>query len=173
MISCCIIHIQCVFLWIYYLILRVSTYLFVIFRAFTEIKQLLTYPPEGRGRISINTEDYVCLAQDQFLNDVIIDFYLKYLVEQLPSEQKAKVHVFSTFFYKRLTTKPVKASRWVFKLYSKLYFIWIFFIKFFSIKRRQFFWQPFLWRNIYTSFPMLPNSLWSKMLPTVFIWLYD
>ncbi|KAJ8910989.1 hypothetical protein NQ315_010818 [Exocentrus adspersus] len=79
--------------------------------SFTEIKQLLTYPPEGRGRISINTEDYVCLAQDQFLNDVIIDFYLKYLVENLPPEQKVKVHTFSTFFYKRLTTKPTKASR--------------------------------------------------------------
>ncbi|KAJ8985564.1 hypothetical protein NQ317_011524 [Molorchus minor] len=78
---------------------------------FTEIKQLLTYPPEGRGRISINTEDYVCLAQDQFLNDVIIDFYLKYLVENLSPEQKPRVHIFSTFFYKRLTTKPTKASR--------------------------------------------------------------
>lgn len=79
--------------------------------AFTEIKQLLTYPPEGRGRISINTEDYVCLATDQFLNDVIIDFYLKYLIENLPDDRRNKVHVFSTFFYKRLTTKPVKASR--------------------------------------------------------------
>nr|CAH7720990.1 unnamed protein product [Callosobruchus chinensis] len=79
--------------------------------AFTEIKQLLTYPPEGRGRIAINTEDYLCLAQDQFLNDVIIDFYLKYLVENLPEEKRCKVHVFSTFFYNRLTTKPVKASR--------------------------------------------------------------
>ncbi|CAG9825310.1 unnamed protein product [Phaedon cochleariae] len=81
------------------------------FGTFTEIKQLLTYPPEGKGRIAINTEDYICLGQDQFLNDVIIDFYLKYLVANLPDEQKPKVHVFSTFFYKRLTTKPTKASR--------------------------------------------------------------
>ncbi|KAG5874832.1 hypothetical protein JTB14_009289 [Gonioctena quinquepunctata] len=81
------------------------------FGTFTEIKQLFTYPPEGRGRISINTEDFLCLGQDQFLNDVIIDFYLKYVVDNLPSEQKRKVHIFSTFFYKRLTTKPVKAHR--------------------------------------------------------------
>lgn len=53
----------------------------------------------------------MCLAQDQFLNDVIIDFYLKYLVLNMSEEKKEKVHVFSTFFYKRLTTKPVKASR--------------------------------------------------------------
>ncbi|XP_063914137.1 uncharacterized protein LOC135130642 isoform X2 [Zophobas morio] len=77
----------------------------------TEIKAILMYPAEGRGRITINTEDYMCLGQDQFLNDVIIDFYLKYLLLNLPKEQQDKVHVFSTFFYKRLTTKPMKASR--------------------------------------------------------------
>ncbi|KAF5296827.1 hypothetical protein FQA39_LY12345 [Lamprigera yunnana] len=77
---------------------------------YTEIKQLFIYPP-GKGGLSINTEDYLCLAQDQFLNDVIIDFYLKYLVLNLPEETQKKVHVFSTFFYKRLTTKPAKASR--------------------------------------------------------------
>lgn len=80
--------------------------------SFTEVKQLLIYPP-GVGGLSINTEDYLCLAQEQFLNDVIIDFYLKYLVLNLPEEKKEKVHVFSTFFYKRLTTKPLKASRYV------------------------------------------------------------
>ncbi|KAK9679974.1 Ulp1 protease family, C-terminal catalytic domain, partial [Popillia japonica] len=76
---------------------------------FTEIRHLLSYPP-GSGGLPINTEDYMCLAQDQFLNDVIIDFYLKYLVLNMSEEKKEKVHVFSTFFYKRLTTKPVKAS---------------------------------------------------------------
>ncbi|XP_031345949.1 uncharacterized protein LOC116172807 isoform X2 [Photinus pyralis] len=75
-----------------------------------DIKPLFIYPP-GKGGLSINTEDYLCLAQDQFLNDVIIDFYLKYLVLNLPEVLQQKVHVFSTFFYKRLTTKPVKASR--------------------------------------------------------------
>lgn len=68
------------------------------------IRQILIYPP-GRGGISINTEDYMCLAIDQYLNDVIIDFYLKYLLsEQLSDEQRERTHVFSTFFYKRLTT---------------------------------------------------------------------
>lgn len=78
--------------------------------SFTEIRHLLSYPP-GSGGLPINTEDYMCLAQDQFLNDVIIDFYLKYLVLNMSEEKKEKVHVFSTFFYKRLTTKPVKGSR--------------------------------------------------------------
>lgn len=90
------------------------------------------YPKEGQGRLSINTEDYVCLGVDQFLNDKIIDFYLKYLWENLSTEQQEKVHVFSTFFYKRLTTKPTKAARWVklsclfghlgYKLINKIFF---------------------------------------------------
>lgn len=76
-----------------------------------EIRQILIYPP-GKGGIPINTEDYMCLAQDQFLNDVIIDFYLKHLVHDvLTHSQREKTHIFSTFFYKRLTTKPSKVNR--------------------------------------------------------------
>lgn len=76
-----------------------------------EIRQILIYPP-GKGGIPINTEDYMCLAQDQFLNDVIIDFYLKHLVHDvLTNIQREKTHIFSTFFYKRLTTKPSKVNR--------------------------------------------------------------
>ncbi|KOB73014.1 Sentrin/sumo-specific protease senp7 [Operophtera brumata] len=76
-----------------------------------EIRQILIYPP-GKGGIPINTEDYMCLAQDQFLNDVIIDFYLKYLVHDvLTHSQRERTHIFSTFFYKRLTTKPCKVNK--------------------------------------------------------------
>lgn len=40
--------------------------------------RILVYPPPpSKGGIPINTEDYACLGEDQFLNDVIIDFYLK------------------------------------------------------------------------------------------------
>lgn len=86
-------------------------FFFILCFSFPDIKQLLIYPP-GKGGLPINTEDYLCLAQDQFLNDVIIDFYLKYLLLNLPVQQQEKVHVFSTFFYKRLTTKPFKATRY-------------------------------------------------------------
>ncbi|XP_033226791.1 uncharacterized protein LOC117179068 isoform X2 [Belonocnema kinseyi] len=68
-----------------------------------EIQQLMVYPP--KGGIAINTEDYSCLGEDQFLNDVIIDFYLKYLTSEILSEvDRNRTHVFSSFFYKRLTT---------------------------------------------------------------------
>uniref|UniRef100_A0A182LXK2 Ubiquitin-like protease family profile domain-containing protein n=1 Tax=Anopheles culicifacies TaxID=139723 RepID=A0A182LXK2_9DIPT len=69
-----------------------------------EIRKILIYPP-GKGGISINTEDYMCLAKDQYLNDIIIDFYLNYLkLEMLEEEERQSVHIFSTFFYNRLTT---------------------------------------------------------------------
>ncbi|KAL5292476.1 SENP6 family protein [Megaselia abdita] len=69
------------------------------------IRQLLIYPRQGKGGIAINTEDYTCLATEQYLNDIIIEFYLKWLfLEVLTEEQRQKTHIFSTFFYKRLTT---------------------------------------------------------------------
>lgn len=69
-----------------------------------EIRQLLIYPP-GKGGISINTEDFMCLATDQYLNDIIIDFYLKWIHNNvIPEAQRERTHIFSTFFYKRLTT---------------------------------------------------------------------
>lgn len=73
-----------------------------------QIHKLLIYP-QGKGGISINTEDYRCLAVDQYLNDVIIDFYLKYLHEQVMTpEQRNRTHIFSSFFYKRLTATSAR-----------------------------------------------------------------
>jgi sentrin-specific protease 7 len=51
----------------------------------------------------------LCLADEQFLNDSIIDFWLRYFeIEILSTVDKEKTYMFSTFFYKRLTTKPKK-----------------------------------------------------------------
>lgn len=64
---------------------------------------VLCYPPD-RG-ISICASDYVCLTPDLYLNDNIIDFYLKYLeADVLTPEQQKTTHIFSQFFYTRLTT---------------------------------------------------------------------
>jgi sentrin-specific protease 7 len=68
-------------------------------------------PPPAKGGIAINTEDYLCLAEDQFLNDVIIDFYLKYLtLEVLSESDQQRTHVFSSYFYKRLTSPHAQAA---------------------------------------------------------------
>ncbi|KAJ8897828.1 hypothetical protein PR048_003181 [Dryococelus australis] len=68
------------------------------------LKTILVYPPPpAPGGIAINTGDYACLEVDQFLNDIIIDFYLNYLMISVLSEyDQSRTFVFSTFFYKRL-----------------------------------------------------------------------
>ncbi|XP_066541634.1 sentrin-specific protease 6 isoform X2 [Hoplias malabaricus] len=70
-------------------------------------KILVVYPPPpAKGGFSINEEDFHCLNEGEFLNDVIVDFYLKYLIcEKLQREDASRCHVFSSFFYKSLTQK--------------------------------------------------------------------
>lgn len=76
------------------------------------IQTITVYPPPpAKGGIAINTEDYSCLGEDQFLNDVIIDFYLKYLTLEILSESdQHRTHVFSSYFYKRLTSPHAQAA---------------------------------------------------------------
>jgi sentrin-specific protease 7 len=66
------------------------------------------YPPDSPGNVSICNEDYNCLEAEQFLNDVIIDFYLKYIQTEIigTGVQKERTHIFTTYFYKKLTTRP-------------------------------------------------------------------
>ncbi|GAB1602779.1 sentrin-specific protease 6-like isoform X4 [Argonauta hians] len=71
------------------------------------VENLITYPPPpAKGGITITNEDFFCLNEGEFLNDVIIDFFLKYLVlEKLTETDRERTHVFSSFFYKRLTQR--------------------------------------------------------------------
>lgn len=71
------------------------------------IVKLMVYPPPpAKGGILVTNEDLHCLNDGEFLNDVIIDFYLKYLVlEKLKKEEAQRIHIFSSFFYKRLNQR--------------------------------------------------------------------
>ncbi|XP_046491025.1 uncharacterized protein [Neodiprion pinetum] len=77
--------------------------------AHRSIQTILIYPPApARDAITINDRDCACLGKDKFLNDVIIDFYLKYLsLEVLLKEDQKRTYVFSSHFYKRLTHSHV------------------------------------------------------------------
>ncbi|XP_065184433.1 uncharacterized protein LOC135815120 isoform X2 [Sycon ciliatum] len=74
-------------------------------------RELLTYPPLPQtGGITVTSNDLLCLQPQEFLNDIIIDFYLKYLFHELPEEKQAKVHMFNSFFYRRLTQRQAGGS---------------------------------------------------------------
>ncbi|KAJ8356086.1 hypothetical protein SKAU_G00188800 [Synaphobranchus kaupii] len=70
------------------------------------VKLMVYPPPPAKGGMSVTNEDLHCLNNGEFLNDVIIDFYLKYLfMERLKKEDAQRSHMFSSFFYKRLNQR--------------------------------------------------------------------
>ena len=66
-------------------------------------REMFVYPPGEKGGIKMSTMDIDCLEKGEFLNDVVINFYLKKLEKDLDASMKDRVHFFSTFFYKKLT----------------------------------------------------------------------
>ncbi|XP_031733887.1 sentrin-specific protease 7-like [Anarrhichthys ocellatus] len=69
--------------------------------------RLIQYPAApSKGRITVTKEDLACLSGGEFLNDVIIDFYLKFLLlEGVGGSVVERSHVFSSFFYKQLSRR--------------------------------------------------------------------
>ncbi|XP_056286927.1 sentrin-specific protease 7b isoform X2 [Pseudoliparis swirei] len=69
--------------------------------------RLIQYPAApSKGRITVTKEDLACLSGGEFLNDVIIDFYLKFLLlEGVGGSVAGRSHVFSSFFYKQLSRR--------------------------------------------------------------------
>ncbi|XP_028993158.1 sentrin-specific protease 7 isoform X2 [Betta splendens] len=69
-------------------------------------RRLIQFPPPPlKGGITVTMEDLQCLDSGQFLNDVIIDFYLKYLLQNASAAVAKRSHIFSSFFYKQLTRR--------------------------------------------------------------------
>lgn len=63
---------------------------------------IFIYPPGGRGKIRVTVEERERLRQRKYLNDSIIDFYLKYLETDLkrrPAPLNFNIKFFSSFFF--------------------------------------------------------------------------
>lgn len=72
--------------------------------------QSLIYPPTGRNRTTVDADDIERLDEGEFLNDNLINFYLRYLQEQ-HKETLPRVYIFSTFFYEKLkVARPGKIN---------------------------------------------------------------
>lgn len=78
----------------------------------SEIVKLFTYPaPPAVGGITVTNEDLFCLNDGEFLNDVVVEFYIKYLYNnRLTASQREKTHIFNTFFYDQLRKENKESS---------------------------------------------------------------
>ncbi|KZT28340.1 cysteine proteinase [Neolentinus lepideus HHB14362 ss-1] len=69
---------------------------------------ILVYPPTGTGAVNITRSDLWRLKPGEFLNDTLIEFGLKLWLTELrraEPELADQIHVFSSFFYKKLNTR--------------------------------------------------------------------
>jgi len=61
------------------------------------------YPQNDPDAVEIKVMDIRTLNPSEFLNDTIIDFYIKYLLQSLgPRESSPTVYVFNSFFFPTL-----------------------------------------------------------------------
>uniref|UniRef100_A0ACD5VT55 Uncharacterized protein n=1 Tax=Avena sativa TaxID=4498 RepID=A0ACD5VT55_AVESA len=60
------------------------------------------YPKGERDAVSISTRDVELLLPEIFVNDTIIDFYIKYLTQRIEPTERHRYHFFSSFFFRKL-----------------------------------------------------------------------
>ena len=94
---------------------------------------VLQYPYEGPGAISLRDADFDRLLDGALLNDVVIEFGIKFILEEIRARDSSladSIHVFSTFFFPILMSKTVETSyaklrRWTSRddIFSKKYIV--------------------------------------------------
>ncbi|KAL5558497.1 hypothetical protein UlMin_034708 [Ulmus minor] len=72
------------------------------FPVFNESFEEVIYPKGDIDAVSISRRDVDLLLPETFINDTIIDFYIKYLQNQIQSEEKDRYHFFNSFFFRKL-----------------------------------------------------------------------
>lgn len=76
-------------------------------------KTSLVFPATGKNRTTVDADDIPRLDEGEFLNDNLINFYLRYLQVELENhrpELLKKVHIFSTFFFEKLRSTKGKIN---------------------------------------------------------------
>ncbi|KJA24049.1 hypothetical protein HYPSUDRAFT_39181 [Hypholoma sublateritium FD-334 SS-4] len=97
-------------------------------------KVILVYPQGVPGAVNITNGDLARLNPGEYLNDTLIEFGLKLWLKDLEAKQPelaAQVHIFNSFFYKKLNNKKNDAAafetvrKWTskFDIFQKKYII--------------------------------------------------
>ena len=55
------------------------------------------------GTVLISSRDLLTLDDGEFLNDTVIDFFIKQQQKDQPDREKSRCHIFNSFFYEKLT----------------------------------------------------------------------
>ncbi|KAI3616352.1 sumo deconjugating cysteine peptidase ulp2 [Moniliophthora roreri] len=94
---------------------------------------ILSYPPNAPGAVNITNADLGRLEPHEYLNDTLIEFGLKLWHRELEEKNPQlaqQVHVFNSFFFKKLSKKNVEEGyqsvrRWTskFDIFDKKYVI--------------------------------------------------
>ncbi|KAK9819106.1 hypothetical protein WJX74_001856 [Apatococcus lobatus] len=68
------------------------------------------FPPDGKNAVELTPSDLERLDPDEFLNDTIIDFYMKYIQTQWPEDVQKRIYIFNSFFLKKLTENTANSK---------------------------------------------------------------
>ncbi|KAI6689227.1 hypothetical protein NL676_026055 [Syzygium grande] len=72
------------------------------FPDFDEPFEEFIYPKGEADAVSISKRDVDLLQPETFINDTIIDFYIKYLKNRIQPDEKHRYHFFNSFFFRKL-----------------------------------------------------------------------
>ncbi|PQQ14037.1 hypothetical protein Pyn_37763 [Prunus yedoensis var. nudiflora] len=72
------------------------------FPNFDEPFEDVVYPKGEADAVSISKRDVDLLQPETFITDTIIDFYIKYLKNQIQPKEKHRFHFFNSFFFRKL-----------------------------------------------------------------------
>ena len=73
----------------------------------------LVFPPTGKNRTTVDKDDISRLDEGEFLNDNLVNFYLRYLQVQIEKERPEilkKVYILNTFFFEVLRSSKGKVN---------------------------------------------------------------
>ncbi|XP_073148741.1 probable ubiquitin-like-specific protease 2A [Henckelia pumila] len=71
----------------------------------------IIYPKGDPDAVCISKKDVDLLQPRTFINDTVIDFYIKYLLNRMASVERHKFHAFNAFFFRKLADLDQDPSR--------------------------------------------------------------
>lgn len=81
---------------------------------------LFSYPFNAMDAVTITSNELLRLPEGVYLNDSLIDFYLKHRMDKCSESIRSEVHIFTSFFYNKLSS-PRQESVTKFDIFSKRY----------------------------------------------------